>query len=528
MRGFVVFAYLLVISSFAQARTIPDGDDSLDIIIAGETVQMERNLDSLLNLWYVQNAFSAKENFYVAGDTTLIYSLPDSIIIQRLRNMDCYIEMTYNDVVRKYIEMYSGRFRKQVEVMLGLSEYYFPMFEAALDKYGLPYELKYLPIIESALNPRAVSRAGASGLWQFMYTTGKLYKLNVNSYVDDRLDPYKSSQAAALYLKDLYDIYHDWHLVIAAYNCGPGNVNKAIKRSGKTTYWGIYDYLPRETRGYVPAFIGAAYAMHYYQENNLTPKKVNYPVITDTIMVSQELHLGQVSEVLGLSMEVLRDLNPQYKKDILPAGTDTLPLRLPQEFSTSFIGLSDSIFNYKDSVYFGNVRPTQYNSNKTTTSGTNTTTTSGGSNTEMLMYKVKSGESLGIIADRFNVSLADLKSWNGLSKNTIHVGQKLAIFVPSDQADKYRKLCAGTTQTNQTTTTNNTNQQGNNNGGNKAVNLTPRDDSQYVWYTVKSGDNFWSIAKKYPGVTNTDIMKLNNISDPSSLRPGQKLKIMKK
>ena len=269
--GLISLFFLFSFSSVAQTNN----EDTTFISPEIDFQDFSRNLDSMLTLWYVQGSINPTgngNNFSLTNDTTTFPFYSDEMYVDRLARMNTYFEMTYNDIVRKYIEFYSIKRRRQVEVMLGLSEYYFPIFEQALDKHGLPLELKFLPIIESALNPRAISRAGASGLWQFMYTTGKIYKLNVSSFIDDRQDPVKASEAAARYLKDLYDIYHDWQLVIAAYNCGPGNVNKAIKRTGKTTYWGIYDRLPRETRGYVPAFIAAAFTMTNYKELRLTPR----------------------------------------------------------------------------------------------------------------------------------------------------------------------------------------------------------------------------------------------------------------
>ncbi len=467
-----------------------------------------RNLDSMLSLWYIQGVInpSGNINYNSFTDTAVVPYYSNEMYIERLSHMNTYIEMTYNDIVRKYIEFYSLRRRRQVEVMLGLSEYYFPIFEQALDKYGLPLELKYLPIIESALNPHAISRAGASGLWQFMYTTGKLYKLNVNSFIDERQDPIKASDAAAHYLRDLYDIYHDWHLVIAAYNCGPGNINKAIKRTGKTTYWGIYERLPRETRGYVPAYIAAAFTMSNYKELKLVPRKIDIPKATDTIMINKELHLMQVSEVLKIPIEKLRVLNPQYKKDIIPANFDTLPLMLPAESITQFIILKDSIFNYKDSLFFNSIHPSLYGKiNKVYNN-------SGG---VIISYTVKSGDSFGSIAKRFSITTEDIKIWNNIRKNRLVVGKKLVLYVSEETANKYKNKKQTKVETNTQTT--------NNNVPNENVKK-----GEYIYYTVKSGDNFYTISKKYTGVTADEIMKLNGITNARSLKIGQKLKIMKK
>ena len=258
------------------------------------------------------------------------------------------MEMPYNDIVQKFIDRYTGRLRHSVSYMLGASNFYTPIFEEALEAYGLPLELKYLPVIESALNPQATSHAGAAGLWQFMVATGKQYGLEINSLIDERRDPIKSSYAAAQYLKDLYKIFGDWNLVIAAYNCGPENINKAIHRAGgNSDYWKIYPYLPRETRGYVPAFIAANYVMNYYCEHNICPMRTKLPAKSDTIIVSKDVHLKQIAEVCGIDIDELRTLNPQYRRDIVNGNNKPSIIRLPATATNTFIANEDSIFNYK-------------------------------------------------------------------------------------------------------------------------------------------------------------------------------------
>ena len=259
-----IFLFFTAYSSFATTHPT----DTI-VVDNNESKQIEDDLDSLLNLWYIKNSVKSSDNkiLILPNNEVNIKIIPDSVLIARLNAIPSLIELPYNQIIRRYIELYTKR--KSAPVLIGLTDYYFPMFEEILDKYDLPLELKYLPIIESALNPRAVSRVGATGLWQFMYGTGRMFHLEINSFVDDRRDPVKSSYAAAQFLSHLYDMYKDWTLVIAAYNCGPGNVNKAIRRAkGKRDYWDIYPYLPRETRGYVPAFIGAAYMMNYYDKHN--------------------------------------------------------------------------------------------------------------------------------------------------------------------------------------------------------------------------------------------------------------------
>jgi membrane-bound lytic murein transglycosylase D len=306
-----------------------------------------------------------------------------------------------------------------MEYMLGVGAYYFPIFEQALDAAGLPIELKYLPVIESALNPKAYSVAGASGLWQFMYGTGKVYGLVGNSLIDERRDPIKATNAAVRYLRDLHNIYNDWSLVIAAYNCGPGNVNKAIRRAGgKRDYWAIYPYLPRETRGYVPAFIGATYAMTYYKEHGICPAKIEMPMVCDTVMLNERLHLSQVAEVLGVDLSVLQSLNPQYRKDIIPGNGTPYSLCLPQGHVDGFITLKDSILKHKADSFNVNrvvVIPAQgdpyYRAGKGAIGKG--------------VYVVKKGDTLSGIAKRRKVSVATIKKWNNLKSDRIYIGQRL-------------------------------------------------------------------------------------------------------
>jgi membrane-bound lytic murein transglycosylase D len=326
---------------------------------------MTYDLDSLLNL-YMSKTYLDEPQDCNMRDINPVYSREE--YIERLSRMPTVMEMAYNEVVQKFIDRYSGRLRHSISYMLGASNFYMPIFEQALEMYQLPLELKYLPIIESALNPKAVSRVGATGLWQFMLATGKQYGLQVNSLVDERRDPVKSSDAAARYLRDLYKIFGDWNLVIAAYNCGPENINKAIRRANATKgkgkegdaavqnkdYWHIYPYLPRETRGYVPAFIAANYIMTYYSLHNICPMTTRLPAKTDTVMVSRKVHLEQVAEVIGLNIDLLRSLNPQYRRDIVPGNTEPSPIRLPMTETGRFIDLADSVYNYKASELLTN------------------------------------------------------------------------------------------------------------------------------------------------------------------------------
>ena len=325
--------------------TVIDREGNKEVIEFPEA--MTYDLDSLLNLYMAKTYLDEADDCNMMNINP-VYTKED--YVDRLSRMPTVMEMAYNDVVQKFIDRYSERLRHSISYMLGASNFYMPLFEEALETYQLPLELKYLPVIESALNPKAISRVGATGLWQFMLTTGKQYGLQVNSLVDERRDPVKSSYAAARYLSDLYKIFGDWNLVIAAYNCGPANINKAIHRAnGEKDYWQIYPYLPKETRGYVPAFIAANYIMTYYSLHNICPMTTRLPAKSDTVMVSRNVHLEQVAEVVGLNIDLLRSLNPMYRRDVVPGATEPSPLRLPMADVSRFLDLEDSVYNYRAS-----------------------------------------------------------------------------------------------------------------------------------------------------------------------------------
>lgn len=437
-------------------------------------------------------------------------STPDSVYQQRLAKMaeNMVIEMPFNSIVKAHIKVYTERSRSSSANILGKFDYYMPLFESELDRKGLPMELRCVPIIESALKPRAYSRAGASGLWQFIYSTGKSYGLDVNSYIDERRDPLESTEKAIAYFEDLYAIYNDWFLVIAAYNCGPGNVNKAIRRSGgKRDYWDIYYHLPRETRGYVPALIAANYLSYYAEDHNIHPTPSNLPSFTDTVMVNKPLNLVQVSEVMNIDLDLLRDLNPQYRIDIIPGGTKSYVLTLPGTTSTDYVELEDTILAYRRDELIdkkrANVQPSKqtYASSHTPPKGTTA-----------LKYKVKSGDNLGFIADWYDVRVSDLRNWNNIYRNMIRVDQQLTVYVPNNKVSKYQNINATAKAPklqSQTATS-------------SAITL----DKSYEYYQVRSGDNFWVIARRFPGVSADNIKELNGISS-NSLKPGQYLKIKK-
>jgi len=423
---------VLLFAITATCRIYAQTQESVDVIVREngkerhETIDlpisMTYPMDSLLSDWKIRNFVVMSADECETTKDNPIFS--DSVYIDRLSRMPTIMEMAYNDIVRRFIDHYTGRMLNHLAFMLIASNFYIPIFEEALDAYGLPLELKYLPIIESALNPSALSRAGASGLWQFMLKTGKIYGLDSNSLVDERRDPIKATWAAARYLKELHNIYKDWNLVIAAYNCGPGNVNKAIRRSGgKTDYWEIYHNLPRETRGYVPAFIAANYAMTYYCDHNICPLETNIPADTDTITINKRLHFEQIADLCGINIEQLRSLNPQYKKDMIPGDVKPYTLRLPHTEICSFIDKQDTIYNHRADVLFSNRKRVEVASSTSSSRGS-----AAPANGTLSYHKIRNGESLSTIAARYRVSVSNIKRWNNLRNNNIVAGKTLKIY----------------------------------------------------------------------------------------------------
>ena len=406
--------------------TVTDNQGDEDVIEFPEAMAFE--LDSLLN-HYMSKAYLTEDNDCRMKDVNPVFE--KEVYIERLKRIPSVIELPYNDVVQKFIDRYSGRLRHSVSYMLGASNFYMPIFEEALETYGLPLELKYLPVIESALNPKAVSRVGATGLWQFMLTTGKQYGLNVNSLVDERRDPVKSSYAAAHYLSDLYKIYGDWNLVIAAYNCGPDNINKAIHRSkGVRDYWQIYPYLPKETRGYVPAFVAANYIMTYYCEHNICPMVTRLPAKTDTIMVSKNVHLEQVASVCNIDLEQLRALNPSYRRDIVPGLTALSPLRLPQTEVGKFIDREDSVYNYRADELFNKRALVAVNDDQpmyTSKSSSSKKSTRRSKSRSKKTVTIRQGQTLSEIAKKNHTTVAKLRKLNGIKGSNIRAGKKLRV-----------------------------------------------------------------------------------------------------
>ena len=400
---------------------------------------MTQELDSLMQLYNTKKYLKPDTNCNMP-DVNPVYD--KTVYMKRLSMLPTVLEMPYNDVVQTFIDRYSGHLRNSVSYMLGAQNFYMPIFEEALDTYGLPLELKYLPVIESALNPCAVSRVGATGLWQFMLKTAKRYGLTVNSLVDERRDPIKSSYAAAHYLSDLYKLYGDWNLVIAAYNCGPDKINKAIHRSKQNDYWQIYPYLPDETKGYVPAFIAANYIMNYYCDHNICPMTSELPAKTDTILVNKDINFEQISHVLGIDIDQLRTLNPQYRHDLVNGSWRPSSLRLPTLMITKFIDNEDSIYAYKPAEVTAKRTEVEVNNEEPVVSKSRSYSRHRG-NSDSSKYTRKKkknkrkhvsksvtvgdGDTLSEIAERHGTTVSKLKKLNKIDGSTIRAGKKIKV-----------------------------------------------------------------------------------------------------
>lgn len=414
--------------------------------------------------------------------------LPTDTLKARLKRLNARtpFNVEYNPSLESVIKSYLKNRRQSLERLMGLSEYYFPTFERELDNQNIPLEIKYLAIVESALKPKAKSRVGATGLWQFMFATGKQYGLDVSSYVDERSDPIKSTVAASKYLASLYRIFGDWDLALAAYNSGPGNVSKAIRRSGGyKNYWNIRSFLPRETAGYLPAFLATMYIFEYAEEHGFQPTNPNYRQIeTDTVHVKQMITLDQVSEMIDIKIEELQFLNPSYKIDIIPViKGENYYLTLPKSAIGKFVNNEEKIYAFAKAEFEKREKPLpEFTQAKT-----------------QIKYRVKSGDYLGKIARRYGVRVSDLKRWNGLRTNNLRIGQRLSIYPRRPLTSKSSKPIS-------------------------TAKKSPKGTPEI--YTVKNGDSFWSISQKFPGVSVQNLKDWNDISG-NNLRPGMKLKVYK-
>jgi membrane-bound lytic murein transglycosylase D len=492
----LLFTMMFLFNTVSFAQIIKD-----NTIRADDYDPIAATLDSLVNLTYIQriNQNATASSTQEAMQSYEVPSYSPEIYRKRIERIQTPIPLCYNSQVQEYIDLYALRKRELTERVMGLSQFYFPLFEQVLDQQGLPLEFKYLSIVESALNPIAVSRVGATGLWQFMLGTGKLYNLKVNSFIDERRDPFASTNAACQYFKDMYNVYGDWLLVVAAYNCGAGNVNRAIARSGgKKTFWEISPYLPKETRGYVPAFIAVTYLMSYPSEHNLIPVA---PAISyfqaDTVMTDQKVSLNKIAEAINVSADMLKYLNPMYKRGVIPDSDEPLPLCLPSNRMNAYLANFSTIYKPDETMmYASNVNDIESQSSQLVKK----------------YHNVKKGEHLQSIANKYRVTVGDLKSWNKLKSNNVVAGQKLAVYVFAKK--KSEKVASTSTIKNKSTAST----------VKQKTSPAKSSDTKFVWHTVQAGDSLWKIAQRYEGATVEQIKELNNLHS-NDLKVGTRLKV---
>ena len=549
MNSKTLIATLLLAAAFpAAAATSPSllaMSDTMHIDPINLPESYQADTRAMQEGWFLSNYAALDPDADARPDA----EVTDQEIISRLQRLPYSIEMTYNSIVRSYIDAYANRRKQLVTNMLGLGLYYNPIFEQALDRYGLPLELKYLPIVESALNPNAVSRAGATGLWQFMMETAQGEGLEVSTLVDQRRDPIASSDAAARYLQKLYNMYHNWHLALAAYNYGPGNVNKAIERSrvpkDSVDYWQIYNYLPAETRGYVPTFIAVCYVMNYHSEHNIAPAVLRRPVVTDTVNVTRRVHFQQISDVLGMPIDEIRVLNPQYRTDLIPGDIRPYSLVLPSLQVYAYVANEDSILNHNAELYARRdvVEPS--------TPGQVTGSDSQGQYVEELVvvyHTVKRGETLTSIANKYGVTVASIREANNIGRR-VKKGQKLRIntyrrrrvespaavaqtdSVPGDSVIVVAQVPEqpGSAEGSRVSSSMQSSQQQASQSQQRpqqrqqSTQQSSQQQSRPKVHTVRRGETLSSIAQKY-GVTVSALRQANNISG-DRINVGQKLKI---
>ena len=470
---FLLFCSALLSPHFLSASV----SDTLSFSLQEEDPKLAQ-MDSLwsfeqLSAQQIETDTNKLNRWDYTSDSIPFFS--DSLIQIRLSmlNEQTPFELVYNQAVKTQINVYANTYRNHVSRMLGKANYYFPLFESKLDEYDLPLEFKYLAIVESALKPHARSRSAATGLWQFMYATGKIYDLKVSSYIDERSDPLQSTIAACEYFTFLYKMFNDWELVLAAYNGGPGYISRAMRKSGAKDYWSVRPYLRKETQNYVPKFIAVNYIMNYASEHNIYPTPYKFTMAeTDTVSINQSMTFEVLSQTLGVDIDIIKELNPIYKRNLIPVSKNgTASIRLPYKAVATFVNNSDSIYAYSESLqekYVAIDAP--------------------------IVHRVKKGEYLGRIANQYHTTIGRIKNWNNLSSNNLRIGQKLVIYVNPDSAPI----------SSQTT--------------------TKRNSKGETIYTVKSGDTLWDIARKYSGVSVAQIEQLNNITY-RDLKPGLTLKI---
>lgn len=464
-------------------------------------------LDSLVTQSYIQKLdFATPKN----ESGYLPYEIPtftSEVYKARMEKIQTPIPLAYNREVAEYVELYAIKRRSTCERVMGLSQLYFPIFEQALDQNDLPHELKYLAIVESALNPCAVSPVGATGIWQFMLQTGKMYDLKINSYIDERRDPLKATNAACKYFKDMYAIYKDWLLVIASYNCGPGNVNKAIARSGgKRTFWEISPYLPRETRGYVPAFVAVTYLMNYPNEHNLRAIAPLYNYFeVDTVLIDQKTTLREIADGIAMSEDQLAFLNPIFKKRIIPEGDEPYALRLPVSKVNPFLANLENIIRPQQSLASNADGGEMFSDASTYIT-----------KTIKKQHKVRRGENIGSIANKYNCSTSQIKKWNRLRSSKLYAGQRLTVYVEVKKKQATPTVIASNSVTVQAPS------------DTMAIvahmGQTNSEVAEFKYHIVQRGDTLWNIAQRYEGVTVQQIKRLNKLNG-NAIKVGTKLKL---
>ncbi|MFT6850264.1 MAG: membrane-bound lytic murein transglycosylase D [Sphingobacteriales bacterium] len=515
--------FLLIVSLFiVQSLALANNDttkkkipvitqDSLDIDSLFEEIDslaMEMGVDTV--------GFDFELPEYDSALSNIDY--PDSIYEARLKLIQKDIPLDFNRYVKSYIAVYTKKRREQVGKMLSLQEYYFPMVDSIFTEQGIPLEMRYLSIVESALNPIAVSRMGATGMWQFMYYTGLQYKLKIDTYTDDRRNPEKATLAASQYFNNMYAKYGDWLLVIAAYNCGPGNVNKAIRRSGgKRNFWEIMRYLPRETRGYVPAFVAATYAMNFSGLHNIYPLPLDFDFDTDTVLVNRPMTFDQLASVTDLTFDDIRFYNPSFRKYLIPesAREKAFEIKLPRSKKESFLNVRDSMYTILDSIQAENpLFIAEYRPKELTDLPVR------------VYYKIKSGDNLGYIADWFDVTPSQLRRWNNIRGNNIRAGKRLYVYIPEHKAEKYREITHMTFAQKQ--------RKEGKSVSRPATKVAPATvksnnlDPTFNYHKVESGESLWTIARKYGAISADDLKAMNNITDHRRIQPGMYIKVGKK
>ncbi|MBR9831003.1 lytic transglycosylase domain-containing protein [Acidiluteibacter ferrifornacis] len=489
----VLVASFIVASTTAIASGVVSKSQKSDTtFIISSDDEVLAMIDSIIARKFTKQ-FSVDEKLFGNGDTNLVITTvedhTDSIIRHRLEllNRNTPFDLVYNDYVKAFIKLYADRRRQLTSNILGLAPFYFPMFEEVLDRYDMPLELKYLAVIESALNPQAKSRVGAMGLWQFMYRTGKMYDLNITSYYDERMDPYKSTVAACEFMTDMYKMYGDWNLVLAAYNSGAGNVNKAIRRSGgKRDYWEIINYLPRETRGYVPAFIAVNYIMNYSLEHQIFPTNPQYTCIKyDTVMITKGFTFKDLSTYIDMPVKDIAYFNPMYKAELIPTSDKPLPLCLPSDKIGLYLTNETNIYadlqrkELADSI--ADVREEEKIVEQ-----------------NMVVHRVRSGEYLGSIANKYKVSVSNLMAWNNMRSTRLNPGDRLTIYTSGAPDSKPVTTASVSKKTT---------------------------SGEFKYHVIQPGDTLWDIAKKYNGITVNDLKQMNNHLNFKHLKPGMKIKV---